>query len=214
MSAPELFRKMMQPIEGRVRGMLARAVVNLINDAAQIQELQVDLLAVHHRCADAGTYRAARVKSLFNVEDQATRFDLEADLPALDEPWQIGVIVGPSGSGKSSLGAALGPFYEPDWPEGAPIRWAIHMREAVTGGTIYWMDDGADTGPIALQEWCHILPEDDAASLWRRELGPMGLRLFALALSLAEAGKLPRLEQDEAAATWEPAYRARPLNAL
>ena len=80
---------------------------------------------VHHRCPDAGTYRAARVKSLFNVDEQGTTFDLEADLPGLDEDWQIGVIVGPSGSGKSSLGAAIGPFYEPAWPKDAPIIDAI-----------------------------------------------------------------------------------------
>lgn len=70
-------------------------------------------LAVHHTCADADTYRAARVKSLFNVSDQATRFDIEAELPGVDEDWQIGVIVGPSGSGKTSLGAAIGPIYDP-----------------------------------------------------------------------------------------------------
>lgn len=82
-------------------------------------------VAVHHRCADAATYRASRVKSLFNVSDQATRFDLEADLPGPDEKWQIGVIVGPSGSGKSSLGAAIGAIYEPEWPTAAPIIDAI-----------------------------------------------------------------------------------------
>ncbi len=32
-------------LEGRVRGMIARAVVNLIKDVARVQELQIDLLA-------------------------------------------------------------------------------------------------------------------------------------------------------------------------
>lgn len=83
-------------------------------------------VAVHHRCADARSYRSERVKSLFNVDaEHNTRFDLEADLPGLDEPWQIGVIVGPSGSGKSSLGAAIGPFYEPSWPDDIPVIDAI-----------------------------------------------------------------------------------------
>ena len=61
------------------------------------------------------------MKSLFNVDDQGTRFDIEADLPGADEDWQIGVIVGPSGSGKTSLGRAIGGIYAPDWPEGEPI---------------------------------------------------------------------------------------------
>ena len=88
------------------------------------------------------------------------------------------------------------------------IRWAIHMREPFTGGTIYWMDDGADTGPLALQAWCHILPEDDAGTLWRRELGPLGLHLFSTALALAAEDRLPRVDQDEALATWEPSFSA------
>lgn len=93
-------------------------------------------LSVAHRCAEAASYRAARVRSLFNVADQATRFDIEAELPGLDEDWQIGVIVGPSGSGKTSLGRAIGPLYAPPWSEDAPIVDAIAPErafDAVTG---------------------------------------------------------------------------------
>lgn len=45
MSAAEQLRRLMAPIEGRVRLMLARAIVNLVSDAAQVQELQIDILA-------------------------------------------------------------------------------------------------------------------------------------------------------------------------
>jgi hypothetical protein len=41
----EVVRRMLAPLEGRIRLMLSRAVVSLINDAAKAQELQVDLLA-------------------------------------------------------------------------------------------------------------------------------------------------------------------------
>ncbi|ABO60670.1 ABC transporter ATP-binding protein [Burkholderia thailandensis] len=81
-------------------------------------------LTVHHRCADSTSYRAARVKSLFNVED-GSRFDLETDLAIDDLDWKIGVIVGPSGSGKTSLGKAIGPLYAPEWPTRRPIIDAI-----------------------------------------------------------------------------------------
>lgn len=84
---------------------------------------------VHHRCDDFTTYRAARVKSLFNAED-GTRFDHTADLDIDDGNWKLGVVVGPSGSGKTSIGTRLwGPerLYTPDgrWPEDAPIVDAI-----------------------------------------------------------------------------------------
>jgi len=86
------------------------------------------------------------------------------------------------------------------------IRWAIHMKEAATGGTVYWMNDHADGGPIAAQAWCHIRPGDDAASLWRRELAPMGLRLFKRVLMDLERGNIISVPQDESLATWEPSF--------
>ena len=82
---------------------------------------------IHHRCADFNSYRAARVKSLFNVESGAN-FTLSAELNVESAPWQIGVIVGPSGSGKTSLGRALWggeAIYTPAWPQDAPIIDAI-----------------------------------------------------------------------------------------
>ncbi|MGN7832676.1 GNAT family N-acetyltransferase [Pseudoxanthomonas sp. 22568] len=84
-------------------------------------------LAVSHSCAEFDSYRAARVKSLFNCESGA-RFDLEVDLTIDDPDWSVGVIVGPSGSGKTSLGRQLfGPraMWAPRWPKGAPIVDAI-----------------------------------------------------------------------------------------
>ena len=62
-------------------------------------------IEVHNRVSDFNSYRAARVKSLFNAEN-GCNFDLvvEADL---DFDWNIGVVVGPSGSGKTSIGKMI-----------------------------------------------------------------------------------------------------------
>jgi GNAT superfamily N-acetyltransferase len=79
---------------------------------------------IRRQCADFDSYRAARVKSLFNVESGAD-FSLAAELPIDDADWKIGVVVGPSGSGKSSIGAALGGGYAPAWPADAPVIDAI-----------------------------------------------------------------------------------------
>ena len=59
------------------------------------------------------------------------------------------------------------------------IRWAIHMGDRVTGGSVFWLDDGADTGDVAAQDWCWVRPGDTPELLWRRDLAPMGLRLMA-----------------------------------
>ena len=94
---------------------------------------------IHHRCSDFDSYRAARVKSLFNVES-GCNFDLAAELPIDDADWKIGLVVGPSGSGKTSIGRQLwgdAALYAPnDWPTKRPIIDAIAPRgdfNAVTG---------------------------------------------------------------------------------
>lgn len=87
-------------------------------------------IAIHNRCTDFGSYRAARVKSLFNVESGAD-FRFDAELPIEDGDWRIGVVVGPSGSGKSSIGAKLwdgAALYRPEWPARKPIIDAIAPR--------------------------------------------------------------------------------------
>jgi len=87
------------------------------------------------------------------------------------------------------------------------IAWAIRMHEPVTGGSVYWLGDRADDGPIAEQDWCFVRPDDTPATLWRRELAPMGVRLLGETVDHIEAGRVVRVDQDETLATWEPALK-------
>jgi len=97
-------------------------------------------ISVRNTCEDFTSYRAARVKSLFNVESGAEfAADFELPLEELDG-WKLGLVVGPSGSGKTSLGKRIlgeDALYEPQgWPRGAPIIDAIAPTgsfDAVTG---------------------------------------------------------------------------------
>ena len=59
-------------------------------------------IEVHNRVSDFNSYRAARVKSLFNAEN-GCNFDLEIEGVDLTGNWNIGVVVGASGSGKTSI---------------------------------------------------------------------------------------------------------------
>lgn len=84
---------------------------------------------VRNKCSDFNSYRAARVKSLFNCKSGAD-FSLDANLPIDDENWKVGVVVGPSGSGKTSIGRTIWPdvgIYDGDlgWPSDSPIIDAI-----------------------------------------------------------------------------------------
>lgn len=92
------------------------------------------------------------------------------------------------------------------------VRWAIHMRERVTGGTVYWMDDGADTGPVETQTHCHILPGETPSEFWRRALAPLGLKLLGETVARLASGEAPRMfPQDERLATFEPAFTGERL---
>ena len=124
------------------------------------------------------------------------------------------VFVTAEARGKARLGA-LGyhPSLLPRHRGRDAIRWALHMGDVVTGGTVYWLDDGADTGPIAAQDWCWVEPGDTPESLWRRVLGPMGLRLFDQVLAALDTGAVPSASQDTRMATWEPSFNPGKLAA-
>lgn len=64
------------------------------------------IIEVKKTCSNFNTYRAARVKSLFNAERGDT-FNITVDLPIEEMKWSVGLIVGPSGSGKTSIGEAI-----------------------------------------------------------------------------------------------------------
>jgi methionyl-tRNA formyltransferase len=48
----------------------------------------------------------------------------------------------------------------PAYRGAAPIQWALINREKETGVTLFWLDEGMDTGPIFLQERLPIGDED------------------------------------------------------
>lgn len=82
-------------------------------------------IEVHNRVSDFNSYRAARVKSLFNATN-GCNFDLEIDNVDLSGDWNIGVVVGPSGSGKTSIGKMIFGTnkiydYHEGWDDNKPI---------------------------------------------------------------------------------------------
>ena len=89
------------------------------------------------------------------------------------------------------------------------MNWAIASGESVTGLTIFWVDEGVDTGPILLQREVPIGPDDTVGSLYFDRLYPMGVEALVEAVGLVSEGTAPRIEQEEALATYEPAMGRR-----
>ena len=83
------------------------------------------------------------------------------------------------------------------------INWAIIGREPTTGVTIFWPDEGLDTGPVLLTREVVIEPDDTVGSLYFDKLFPLGVAAMLDAVELVAAGAAPRTAQDESQATYE-----------
>jgi methionyl-tRNA formyltransferase len=77
----------------------------------------------------------------------------------------------------------------PHWRGAAPIARAIMAGDAETGVTVMKMDEGLDTGPIALAERVAIEPDMTAGELHDR-LAAVGADLMVRALAALERGVL------------------------
>ncbi len=91
------------------------------------------------------------------------------------------------------------------------VRWTVKMGDPVAGGSVYWLNQSVDGGPIARQEWCWVMPGDTARGLWRRDLQGMGVRLLGETLADLDRGLIVAIPQVEPVATWEPSWGRPPL---
>uniref|UniRef100_A0A8C1ZGP5 10-formyltetrahydrofolate dehydrogenase n=1 Tax=Cyprinus carpio TaxID=7962 RepID=A0A8C1ZGP5_CYPCA len=83
------------------------------------------------------------------------------------------------------------------------INWTLIHGDKKGGFTIFWADDGLDTGPILLQRECDVEPNDNVNSIYKRFLFPEGVKGMVEAVRLIAAGKAPRIKQPEEGATYE-----------
>ena len=77
------------------------------------------------------------------------------------------------------------------------MNWAILNGEIQTGISIFWVDEGIDTGPILLQKEASIEENDSVASLYFNKLYPLGIEAMIEAIELVEKGNPPKINQDE-----------------
>lgn len=82
----------------------------------------------------------------------------------------------------------------PKYRGAAPVQWTLARGESRTGVTLFWLDEGMDTGPIFLQAETPIGSDEDAPALLQR-LTAMGVVLLDQALRDIEAGRIRRMPQ-------------------
>lgn len=75
------------------------------------------------------------------------------------------------------------------------INWPIIFGEQRTGLTIFWPDEGLDTGPVLLQKTVGIRPDDTLGSLYFDRLFPLGVEAMLEAVELVRRGDAPKIPQ-------------------
>jgi methionyl-tRNA formyltransferase len=88
------------------------------------------------------------------------------------------------------------------------INWPIIQGEKETGLSIFWPDNGLDTGDVLLQKKTPISDTDTLGSVYFDRLFPMGVEAMMESIDLVKKGKAPRIKQDESLATYEGMCKA------
>ena len=83
------------------------------------------------------------------------------------------------------------------------INWPIIAGESETGLSIFWPDNGLDTGDVLMQKTTPISADDTLGTVYFDRLFPMGVQAMMESVDLVKAGKAPRIKQDESLATYE-----------
>ena len=89
----------------------------------------------------------------------------------------------------------------PRWRGAAPIHRAIMAGDRETGVTVMKMEEGLDTGPIAMAERLPIPPDATTGDL-HDELARRGAKLMVVALAALEKGALQLTPQPASGATY------------
>jgi len=94
----------------------------------------------------------------------------------------------------------------PAYRGAAPIQWAIATGATETGVSVMYINGRMDAGDIILQSRAPIKDDDNAGSLHDR-LAAAGAGLMMRALDAVAAGRVNRVPQDEAGASYAPKLR-------
>lgn len=107
-------------------------------------------------------------------------------------------------------GASLGsicyhPSILPRHRGASAISWTLIEGDENAGFTIFWADDGLDTGPILLQKQCPLKSTDTLDTIYKRFLYPEGVKSMAEAVDQVAYNSAPKITQTDVGATYDPA---------
>jgi methionyl-tRNA formyltransferase len=83
----------------------------------------------------------------------------------------------------------------------AVIPWTILLGERTTAASLFWLDDGIDSGPLLLQESIVVAADETAKTLYLKQTSALA-RMLPKAIALVRSGNAPRIEQNHSQATY------------
>ena len=102
-------------------------------------------------------------------------------------------------SGRGSIGYHPAPL--PENRGRGVIPWTILQNRTETGATMFWMDDGMDTGDILVQETFAVASDETVTTLFDKHMQALD-RMLERAVPDLIAGNAPHVPQDHSRATW------------
>jgi len=94
------------------------------------------------------------------------------------------------------------------------INWTLMEGDAKAGFSIFWADDGLDTGPILLQKSTDVQPNDNVDTLYNRFMFPEGIKAMAEAVRLIALGTAPCIPQPEEGASYDPIWKKKEVGQI
>lgn len=85
------------------------------------------------------------------------------------------------------------------------ISWTLIEGDENAGFSIFWADDGLDTGPLLLTKQTPVESDDTLDTLYKRFLYPEGVKAMRYAIDLIAIGKASKIPQTEIGASYDPA---------
>ncbi len=91
------------------------------------------------------------------------------------------------------------------------LPWTILSGDKTAGLSVYFVDDGIDTGDVIVQKSVEIEEKDDFKSLYFEKIFPLGVQAVCEAVALIASGDPPRKKQDDNRASYEPPLKREHL---
>ncbi|XP_046406123.1 cytosolic 10-formyltetrahydrofolate dehydrogenase [Ischnura elegans] len=94
------------------------------------------------------------------------------------------------------------------------INWTLIQGDDKAGFSIFWADEGLDTGPLLSQSACDVDPNDTVDTLYSRFLFPEGIKAMVEAVNMIDKGVAPKTPQTEDGASYEPSLSKKNLQRI